>query len=230
MMRQNARPGISTAELDAYGAEILLKFGAKSAPNLVYKFPGCTCISLNQEICHGVPRANRILKEGDLINIDVSAELNGYWSDNGGSFVLGNDINKHEKLVSASKEILRKALRNIKSGVKIADLGYVIESEAKRSGFSVIKNLAGHGVGKDLHEQPDDILNFKNPFDQRRFRKNTVLAIETFISTHSTYAIDTEDGWTMVGNKGGFTAQHEHTIIVTDQSPIILTSSNGIFE
>lgn len=222
-----AKPGMTTKDLDDFGAEILSGFGAKSAPNLTYGFPGCTCISVDKEFCHGIPN-DRVLKEGDLINIDVSAELNGFWADNGGSFIIGKDINRHQKLVDASKEILEKAINNIKGGVKIADIGNLMETEAKKRGFKVIKNLGGHGVGRSLHEEPDELLNYKNRFDSRRFRKNSVVAIETFISTDSTLAVELKDGWTMVGNKGGFMAQHEHTIVVTDGKPIILTHMNGI--
>ncbi|UPK67623.1 type I methionyl aminopeptidase [Chitinophaga filiformis] len=227
-MRTYAQPGMSTKELDEYGAKILSDMGAKSAPFLTYGFPGYTCISVDNEFCHGIPSERRILKEGDLINIDVSAELDGFWADNGGSFVLGNDIHQHQKLVDASKEILQKALNNIRGGVKIADIGYLMETEAKKRGFKVIKNLGGHGIGRGLHEEPGELLNYKNRFDTRRFRKNSVVAIETFISTTSTYATETNDGWTMVGNKGGYMAQHEHTIVVTDGKPIILTEMNGI--
>lgn len=224
-----ARPGMSTKELDEYGAQILAGFGARSAPYLTYRFPGCTCISVDNEFCHGVPSDKRILKEGDLINIDVSAELDGFWADNGASFVLGADINRHQKLVDSSKEILQKALNNIHGGVKIAEIGHLIESEAKKRGYRVIKNLGGHGIGRSLHEQPDELLNYKNRFDHRRFQRNMVVAIETFISTTSNYAVELKDGWTMVGNKGGFMAQHEHTIVVTDGKPIILTEMNGFW-
>ncbi len=225
-----AKPGMSTKELDDYGAELLAGFGARSAPKLTYGFPGYTCISVGHEFCHGIPSSNRILKEGDLINIDVSAELDGFWADNGGSFVLGNDINQHNSLVEASREILKKAIANIKGGIKIAEIGYLIESEAKKRSFKVIKNLGGHGIGGGLHEQPDELLNYKNRHDQRRFKKHSVVAIETFISTASTYVIELNDGWTMVGNQGGFMAQHEHTIVVTDDKPIILTDTNGIWD
>lgn len=228
-MRNYARPGITTKQLDDFGAKILSDFGAKSAPYLTYGFPGWTCISVNNEFCHGIPSEKRTLKEGDLVNIDVSAELDGFWSDNGGSFVLGEDIFKHQKLVDASKEILQKAISNIKGGVKISEVGHIIETEAKKRGFKVVKNLGGHGIGRGLHEQPDEIMNYKNRFDQRRFRKNSVVAIETFITTTSTYATELNDGWTMVGNKGGFMAQHEHTIVVTDGKPMILTEMNGIW-
>lgn len=223
-----AKPGMNTKELDEYGAKILKEFGAKSAPHLTYGFPGWTCISVDNEFCHGIPSETRILKEGDLINIDVSAELNGFWADNGASFVIGNDIHQHQKLVDASKEILKKTLGNIKGGVKISDIGHLMETEAKKRGFKVIKNLGGHGIGRSLHEQPDELMNFNNQYDQRRFRKNSVVAIETFISTASNIAVELSDGWTMVGNKGGYMAQHEHTIVVTDGKPIILTEMNEI--
>ena len=227
-MMNYAKVGMTTKDLDEYGAKILSDFGAKSAPYLTYGFPGWTCISVDNEFCHGIPSSERVLKEGDLINIDVSAELNGYWADNGGSFVIGNDINQHQKLVDASKEILEKTINNIKGGVKIADIGFLMETEAKKRGFKVIKNLGGHGVGRSLHEEPDELMNYKNRYDNRRFKKNSVVAIETFISTDSTIAVELNDGWTMVGNKGGYMAQHEHTIVITDGKPIILTKMNEI--
>ncbi len=224
-----AKPGITTKELDNYGGQILSDLGARSAPFLTYGFPGYTCISVNHEFCHGIPSSNKLLKEGDLINIDVSAELEGFWSDNGSSFVLGEDIHQHQKLVEASKQILHKAIYNIKGGVRISDIGYLIETEAKKRGFKVIKNLTGHGIGRSLHEEPNEIANYKDPFNTKRFKKNSVVAIETFIATTSTYAQTLNDGWTMAGNKGGFMAQHEHTIVVTDNKPIVLTEMNEIW-
>jgi methionyl aminopeptidase len=142
--------------------------------------------------------------------------------------VLGEDINQHQKLVDASKYILKKTIDNIKGGVRISDIGHLMETEAKKQGYKVIRNLGGHGVGRSLHEEPGDLLNYKDRYDQRRFRKNSVVAIETFISTISTYAETLNDGWTMVGNRGGFMAQHEHTILVTDGKPVILTEMNGL--
>ncbi|HSF46169.1 MAG TPA: type I methionyl aminopeptidase [Chitinophagaceae bacterium] len=227
-MRNYAQPGMTTRELDEFGGKILNDFGAKSAPRLTYQFPGWTCISVNQEICHGIPSEKKVLKEGDLINIDVSAELNGFWSDNGGSFVLGADVNQKQAIVDASKYILHRAISNIKGGVRISDIGFLIETEARKRGFKVIRNLTGHGVGRSLHEEPTEIENYRNKFNLTRFRKNSVVAVETFISTNSSYAETLEDGWTMVGDRGGFVAQHEHTIVVTDKAPIILTAMNGI--
>ena len=230
LMREYTKTGISTKELDEYGGSILKSFGAKSAPYETYGFPGYTCISINNEAAHGIPSENKILKEGDLINIDVSAELDGFWSDNGGSFVIGKDIYNHQPLVDASKNILQKAINNIKEGVKIADIGFIIESEAIKLGYKVIENLAGHGVGRSLHEEPENILNYSVKSNRERFKKNTTVAIETFISTNSTTAVELNDGWTLVGNKGGYVTQHEQTILITDSFPVILTKSNGIWD
>jgi methionyl aminopeptidase len=229
-MRAFARPGMSTKELDEYGGRLLAQMGARSAPMLTYGFPGHTCISVNEVAAHGIPSADNILKESDLVNIDVSAEVNGYWADNGGSFVLGEDLHGHGKLVEASKKILRKAISNIKDGVKISEIGGLIEREAKRSGYTVIKNLTGHGIGRSLHEEPHEIANYRDRFNTGRFKKHSVVAIETFISTRSTIANTLVDGWTLVGNKGGFVAQHEHTIMVTGGRPLIFTMQNGIWD
>ena len=228
-MREFTKPGITTKELDDYGRSILESFGAVSAPSKDYDFPGCTCISVNNEVCHGIPSENRVIKEGDLVNIDVSAELNGYYGDNGGSFIVGEDKNDLQKLVDASQEILNLAIPMIKSKVRIADVGGLIEREAKKRGFRVIKNLCGHGVGRKLHEEPSEIPNFKDLGNTQRFQKNTVIALETFISTGAEEVRKHSDNWTFIPADGkSFVAQHEHTLIVTDDEPVILTKANGI--
>jgi methionyl aminopeptidase len=228
-MREYAQPGISTLELDLYGRTVLESFGAKSAPKLTYGFPGWTCISLNHEVAHGIPSAKNILKEGDLVNIDVSAELGGYWADNGGSFVLGNDIHGHAHLVNTSKQILYSAIHHIRDGVRIADLGGYIESEARKAGYKVIKNLVGHGIGRSLHEEPKEIPCFYDAHNKKYFRKNAVVAIETFISTRATWAHPMKDGWTLATKDKSYVVQHEHTIVVTDNTPLVLTGANQIW-
>jgi methionyl aminopeptidase len=227
-MRDYARVGMTTKELDEYGRTILERFGAKSAPKLTYGFPGWTCISVNNEIAHGIPSTATVLKEGDLVNVDVSAELEGFWSDNGGSFVLGEDLNKHNPLVEASKRILYKAIATVKPGMRIAELGKLIQGEAAGYGYKVIKNLVGHGIGRSLHEAPKEIPCYYDRLNTNRFQKNSVVAIETFISTGSSHAYDKGDGWTFVTRDGSFVAQHEHTLVIREDGALVLTESNGI--
>jgi methionyl aminopeptidase len=229
LMREFTSVGMSTKELDEYGGSVLKSYGANPAPCIAYKFPGNTFISVNKEAAHGVPSESKILKEGDLINIDVSAELDGFWSDNGESFVLGNDVFNHQPLVDASKEILHIAVHCIRGGSKVSEVGYLIESEAKKRGYTIIKNLAGHGVGRSLYEKPENILNYRVRSNRERFSKNATVAIETFISTNSNFATDFGNGWTLVGDKGGYVAQHEQTILITNDRPVVLTESNGIW-
>ncbi len=222
------KAGMNTREIDEYGNSILAHHGAVSAPLKDYKFPGYTCISINDEVCHGIPSENKIIKEGDLVNIDVSAELNGYYGDNGCSFVVGQDINHLSPLVDASREILNLAVKRIKHNTRINEIGDLIQKEARKRGFQVIKNLCGHGIGRKLHESPREIPNYKDHYNRGRFKKNMVIALETFISTKAQYAHQTDDNWTMKTNDGSFVAQHEHTLIVTENEPIILTAINGI--
>ncbi len=229
-MQAFAKAGMSTKMLDEYGLSVLASFGAVPAPKKDYNFPGYTCISLNHEACHGIPAADRLLKEGDLVNIDVSAELDGYYADNGGSFILGPDHQQLLPLVNASKEILQIAIAQISDRVKIADVGALIHQEARKRGFTVIKNLCGHGVGRKLHEAPYEIPCFRDRLNRERFQKNSVVALETFISTKANRVFETADGWTMKAKDNSFVAQHEHTLVVTDGTPILLTAENGIFE
>ena len=227
-MKAFAKIGMTTKELDDYGKLILESYGAESAPFSTYKFPGWTCISINNEMAHGIPSHNKVLKEGDLVNIDVSASLNGFYSDNGASFILGRDINGLQKLVDTSILALHEAISHIKGGVEISEVGRIIEKIARSNGYKVIKNLGGHGIGRGLHEEPDCILNYYDRYERRRFKKNMVVAIETFLTTDSTLVNTEPDGWTLTGNRGGYCVQHEHTIIVTSDKPIILTERNNV--
>ncbi|PST83735.1 type I methionyl aminopeptidase [Pedobacter yulinensis] len=226
-MKQFARAGMSTLELDAHGEALLKARGARSAPKETYGFPGATCISMNEEVAHGLPAADRILKEGDLINIDVSAELNGFWADNGGSFVIGRDRNGHLPLLQASRTILLAAIDRIRSGQRVNETGRFIQQHAAKLGYTVIRNLTGHGIGRRLHEKPS-VENYYERHNQDRYAKNMVVAVETFISTRSTLAETAADDWTLLGNRGGYVAQFEHTILVNrEQPPLILTAANG---
>lgn len=227
-MRAYARPGMSARELDEYGRQLLDSFGARSAPRKDYGFPGHTCISVNREACHGLPSRHKILQEGDLVNIDVSAERDGYYADNGGSFVLGRDVRGLQPLVDASRDILYMAIRAIRSRVRIAEVGGLIEKAARQRGYAVIKNICGHGIGRRLHEAPREIPCYRDRSNRARFRRQSVIALETFISTGAQYVQEMPDGWTLAARDGSFIAQHEHTLIVTDGHPIIATEMNGI--
>jgi len=163
-----------------------------------------------------------------LINIDVSAELNGFWADNGTSFVIGRDLQGLQALVDCSRSIMMSAINSIRPGMRVSESGRHIEKMAQHSGFRVIKNLAGHGVGRALHEEPHYILNCEDKKNTARFKKNSVVAIETFISTKSTQAEQLDDGWTLVDNRGGHVAQHEHTILISEDRPLILTAANSL--
>ncbi|HMY82999.1 MAG: type I methionyl aminopeptidase [Saprospiraceae bacterium] len=228
-MRQYCKPGLSTKEIDLYGGRLMKEYGVRSAPILAYNFPGFTCISVNDVVAHGVPSTQTILREDDLINIDVSIEQDGFWADNGGSFTLGQQNSPYDHLIDASRDILKQAIFRIKHGMRVSELGGYIHDSAKKVGYTVIKNLTGHGVGRSLHEEPRSIANYREAFNFRRFRENEVVAIETFISTKSEFTKTDNDGWTLRGDKGGFVAQHEHTILVTRQEPEILTLSNEIW-
>ena len=228
-MKAYTETGMSTKDIDEYGRQLLEALGARSAPFETYSFPGYSCISVNNAFAHGIPSDKVILKNGDIINIDVSAELGGFWADNGCSFIVGEDIQELQHLIDTSQAILLEAIAQISGGSKISDTGKLIETRAKKAGYTVIRDLGGHGVGRSLHEEPDAIMNFYDRYDHsRRFRKDSTVAIETFISTGSTHVVTAADGWTFTGNKGGFVAQHEHTILITANEPIILTAANGI--
>lgn len=227
LMRQAARPGMTTAELDLIGAQYLESKGAISAPIKTYNFPGSTCISLEHEGVHGVP-GSQVLKEGFLVNIDVSAELNGFYADTGASFVLGEgSIEKHNLCVS-TQNALKLALRYVSHKKPLKEMGRAIELFAAKQGLSVIQNLGGHGVGESLHEEPEFIANFYLKNEKRLFRENSVVAIEPIISTGAKVLLDKGDGWTL-HHPNFFTAQFEHTVMVTQAKPYIFTQPTRSF-
>lgn len=217
-------PGMTTAELDKMGSELLDQHGARSAPRVTYDFPGATCISINEEAAHGIP-GPRIIKAGDVVNIDVSAELDGYFADTGGTAVVPPVSTLKARLCHATQLALKNALAQARAGAPINRIGRAIQRTAKSHEFKVIKNLAGHGVGRSLHEEPGDIVSYFNRRDTRRLQFGQVIAIEPFLSTRSSYVTETEDGWTLVGDPANLSAQFEHTLIVTKGAPIVATLS-----
>lgn len=223
LMLRSIEPGMTTRELDQIGEKYFQGHGARSAPQLTYNFPGATCISVNNEVAHGIP-GDRVLKTGDLINIDVSLELDGYFADTGFSTCIEPAANELTDLCKASHAILQQTIHGIKAGNKLNRIGRIIENGARERGYTTILNLAGHGVGSALHEEPFDLVNYYNARDQRLAGRGQVVAIETFISTGGRYAHEESDGWTLTTGDGSFVAQHEHTIVITDGAPIILTA------
>ena len=223
LMLQEASAGMSTKELDEIGTAYLKEHGAISAPISTYDFPGTTCISLNRVAAHGIPSDKLIMKKGDMLNVDVSASKNGFFADTGGTIVLDGGDPKLEQLCEATKKALKAAMKEAKAGRGINVIGKAIQKEAQKSGFSVIKNLCSHGIGKALHEEPDYIPGFDNPKEKRKLKENVVITIEPFLST-GTYEVDHgSDGWALLNDKGEFSAQFEHTMVITKKSPIVLT-------
>lgn len=213
---------MTTREIDELGGEFLAAHGAQSAPKLTYKFPGYTCISVNEEAAHGIP-GERVLKAGDLVNIDVSAELDGYFADTGGSAIIPPETKLHQRLCATAKSALESAILQARAGTKLNRIGHAIETEAIKNGFTVIENLGSHGVGRALHEEPGFIPGFFDAKDKRVLKKNQVITIEPFISSGAREVDENGDGWTLVTKKGIFTAQYEHTIVITDGKPLIMT-------
>jgi methionyl aminopeptidase len=222
-MLDSIEPGMTTAELDDFGKALLERHGARSAPQAVYKFPGATCISINEEAAHGIP-GPRVIQAGDVVNVDVSAEMDAYFADTGGTRVVPPSTPTKDRLCHATKLALQAAVAEARAGNKINRIGKAIQGVAKTHQFKIIKNLAGHGVGRSLHEEPDSIVGYFEPRDTRELREGMVIAIEPFLSTKSTFVEEAGDGWTLVGGAGNLSAQYEHTLIVTRGAPIILTA------
>jgi methionyl aminopeptidase len=221
-MMQAVRPGITTGELDDKGRELLESEGARSAPEVAYNYPGATCISVSPVIAHGIP-GEYILKEDDLIHIDVSAELDGYFADTGASLWVSKRTPEIHKLLEATKATLLKAVQSARAGRPLNAIGKTVQQEASRRGFNVIYELTGHGIGHSLHEQPGEIWNFYNPRDHRVLKDGLVLAIEPFLTTGQGRIKEERDGWSLRTADNAIAAQFEHTIIVTRNEPIILT-------
>lgn len=222
LMISEARPGMTTLELDQIGAAYLEKLGAKSAPKYTYNFPGTTCISVNTDIAHGIP-GDKILKDGDIINIDVSAELDGYFGDTGGSFVLGKPTEVQRKVMRATREALNSAIAVAQAGKPLNLIGKAIEKVARKYDLKIIENLGSHGVGRALHEDPGFIAPFFDPKDRRILRDGQVITIEPFLSTKTRWVEEASDGWTLYTEPGSVSAQYEHSMIITKHRPIILT-------
>ncbi|EIJ79779.1 methionine aminopeptidase [Bacillus methanolicus PB1] len=221
-MIQKTKPGITTKELDHFAGKLFEKFGAVSGPKGQYDFPGFTCISVNEEVAHGIP-GQRIIQEGDLVNIDVSGSKNGYFADTGLSFVVGKGDSVLFNLCEVAKKAFDAGLNKIKAASRKSGIGKAVYQTARQHGFTVIKNLTGHGIGLSLHESPDHILNYYDSWDKELLKEGMVIAFEPFISTGAEEVIEKGDGWTYITKDKSFVAQIEHTIIITNNGPLIVT-------
>lgn len=222
-MAKRIRPGITTGQLDKIGEEMMIRYGANSAPKVSYNFPGATCISILPEVAHGIP-GSREIKAGDLVNIDVSIELNGYYGDNGMSIPVELEDERVLKLCQVGQEARAAAIAAAKPGGKINEIGKAVELVAKSHGYTVIKNLCGHGLGRKLHEAPENILNYYSKYERGKINPGQVLALEPFISEGPELVKDGGyDEWALVVPQGFYVVQFEHTIIVMEGGTIVTT-------
>jgi methionyl aminopeptidase len=221
-MKAAAVPGVTTAQLDAIGARVFAQCGARSAPQVMYDFPGATCISVNEEAAHGIPGPRR-LRAGDMVNIDVSAQYNGYIADMGESFVLAPADPARTRICRAVRHAVTEAMRRVRAGRSLNVIGHAVQRVADRHGYRIVGNLASHGVGRSLHEEPS-YVPFDNPRERRVLRRGMVLTIEPFFTTDDEDVFEMDDGWTLACGVGELVAQFEQTLIVTDRAPIVVTA------
>ena len=215
-------PGITTRELDQIGRKVLEDAGAQSAPEFCYQFPGATCISVNEEVAHGIPGDRKILA-GDLVNIDVSGVKNGLFGDTGSSFIVPPAKPKIEKLLRDGKRALWVGLNQVRTGQPMANIGNAIGTFTKKNRYTLIQNLASHGIGHSLHEEPKELSTWPDPDETRVMEEGLVFTIEPFLSLGGLWAEDGDDPWTLYSDPKAPTVQFEHTIVVTKNGPLVLT-------
>ena len=213
--------GITTASIDQMAAQMIADAGALSAPRKVYNFPGSICISLNEEAVHGIP-SERVIQAGDVVKVDVTVESEG-WITDAARTVLVGPINPRADLLSrCSETALIKALSLARHGRAIWELGLAIETVVKKSGFRVLRQLCGHGVGRSIHEAPV-IPNFYDRRYTDRLQAGMVITIEPILSMSSEEIVTAEDGWTLKTRDGSLSTHFEHSLLITEREPIILT-------
>jgi methionyl aminopeptidase len=222
-MSARVRPGITTAELNAVGASVLTRRGARSAPMLVYRFPVETCISINDEIVHGIP-GDRVLREGDLLKLDVTVEKDGYMTDAAVTVPVGRSSGTAHALVACARKAFERAMDAARAGARLNGIGRAVSHEVKRSGFSVVRDLDGHGIGRTIHEEPR-VPNIYDPSAIRRLSRGLVLAVEPMVTSGSGRVVEDRDGWTIRTADGALAAHYEQTIVVMDGAPILVTAA-----
>jgi methionyl aminopeptidase len=220
-MARAMEPGMTTRELDGIGRALLDADGAQSAPELTYGFPGATCISVNEEIAHGIP-GDRVLAVGDLVNIDVSAMKGGFFADTGASFPLGTVAPEVSRLCRDGRRAMQAGIAEVRHGRPLAGIGNAIGRFAAKRGYTLIRNLASHGVGRALHEEPEEIATWPNR-DRRRIHRGLVVTVEPFLSTGGRRAVAGRDGWTLFAQPRALAVQYEHTVVTTERGAMVVT-------
>jgi methionyl aminopeptidase len=222
-MKGEVRPGITTAELDDVGAGVMRQHGAQSAPSLVYGFPGVNCISLNDEAVHGIP-GPRALQEGDLVKLDVTIEKDGFMADAAVSVPVGEVTEERKNLIACAERAFAKAMLVARAGFRVWEIGRAVEREVRRSGFSVIRELAGHGIGRTIHEAPR-VPNYADPRDNQILTEGLVITVEPIIAAGSGRIFIAPDKWTMITADHRPAAHYEHTLVITKGAPMLLTAA-----
>ena len=222
LLARHVRAGVTTGELDAMAARLFAKHDARSAPALVYGFPRTVLISVNDEIVHGIPGERRIAA-GDLVKLDVTAEKGGYVADAARTVVVDPSTETAHRLAACAFAAFQAGLAVARAGVRVNEIGRAVEREVRRQGFSVLLGLAGHGVGRSIHEAPS-VPNHYDPMQDDVLTEGLVLTIEPMISAGSAHVVQDADGWTLRTRDGSLSAHHEHTLVITRGAPIVLTA------
>src|SRR5579862_1223316 len=221
-MQREVRAGVTTAELDEVGARVMRENGARSAPGMVYGFPGANCISVNDEAVHGVPGARR-LSEGDLLKLDVTVEKDGFMADAAVTVAVGKVSEERRRLMKCAESAFGAAMSVARAGARVVEVGRVIEREVRGAGFSVIRELGGHGIGRTIHEEPS-VPNFADPAAREILTEGMVITVEPIIAAGSGRAVMGADGWTVKTKDGSVTAHYEQTVMITRGAPVVLTA------
>ena len=222
-MKRAVRPGVTTAELDEVGAGVMHEHGARSAPALVYQFPGANCISVNEEAVHGIP-GKRVLQSGDLVKLDVTIEKDGFMADAAITVPVGKVAAENQRLADCAESAFTRAMLVARAGFRVLEIGRVIEREVRRNGFAVIRNLSGHGIGRTIHEAPC-VPNYADPGANQILTEGLVITVEPIIAAGSGESVVARDGWTVVTADRRPSAHYEHTIVITKGQPILLTAA-----
>ncbi|MGH9565094.1 MAG: type I methionyl aminopeptidase [Candidatus Angelobacter sp.] len=222
-VKANARPGVSTMDLERTAEEKIRELGAKPAFKGYYDYPCVLCTSVNNEIIHGIPSEKRVLKDGDIVSIDCGVVLDGYYGDAAITVPVGGSLTPElKKLLDVTEESLKKAIQEVRLGKTLGDVGAAVQEHVEANGFSVVRDFVGHGIGTRLHEDPQ-VPNFGVRGHGARLREGMVLAIEPMVNVGRAGARVLDDKWTAVTEDGSYSAHFEHTVAVTRNGPLVLT-------